>query len=357
MDTAFARRLIVGVVVCCTGAAALAGPLTPPGAPSSTGKTLTEVEPRIAVNATNTPGDADSIFRITLPGSYYLTGNVTGAAGFHGVEIQTNDVTLDLNGFSLLGVSGSLNGVNMPNFAVNVVIRNGHVRAWGGSGVSARIDIGRIERVTAYGNGGWGIDNAPSGTYTTHIVSCEAMGNGAIVAGAGGIRGGQVSVITDCLAFSNTGAGILAGQGSRVAGCLSRSNIGDGIVVSTGSVVSNCTADSNSGDGIEANADCTIIGNSCDGNGASVADGAGIHVTAFDNRIEGNNVTDNDRGIDVDASGNFITRNTCGGNAVNWDIAFGNVCLIVSATTSGAISGNSGGVAPGSTDPNANFTY
>jgi hypothetical protein len=42
---------------------------------------------------------------------------------------------------------------------------------------------------------------------------------------------------------------------------------------------------------------------------------------------------------------------------VNWDIAEGNVCLIVNAATAGAISGDSGGVAPGSTDPNANFTY
>jgi hypothetical protein len=35
----------------------------------------------------------------------------------------------------------------------------------------------------------------------------------------------------------------------------------------------------------------------------------------------------------------------------------GNVILVVNATTAAAVTGNSGGTAPGSTDPNANFTY
>jgi len=67
---------------------AWAGPLDPPAGPvTSTYKTLTEVEPRTAINTTNTPGDADSLFKITQPGSYYLTGNITGVAAKHGIEI------------------------------------------------------------------------------------------------------------------------------------------------------------------------------------------------------------------------------------------------------------------------------
>lgn len=46
-----------------------AGPLTPPGgAVAPSGKTLTEVEPRIAINATNTPGNASVLYRIAQPG-------------------------------------------------------------------------------------------------------------------------------------------------------------------------------------------------------------------------------------------------------------------------------------------------
>ena len=51
------------------------GPLAPPGAAAPTTKTLDQVEPRIAINSTNTPGDADSLYKITQPGSSYLTGN------------------------------------------------------------------------------------------------------------------------------------------------------------------------------------------------------------------------------------------------------------------------------------------
>src|SRR5438034_11001068 len=84
-----------------------AGSLTPPAGPiTGTMKSITEVEPRIAINATNTPGDTNSLFKITQPGSYYLTGNIAGVASKHGIEIVASGVTLDLNGFDLVGVTG-----------------------------------------------------------------------------------------------------------------------------------------------------------------------------------------------------------------------------------------------------------
>ena len=66
-----------------------AGPLSPPaGAVAPTHKTLTEVEPRTPINSTTTPGDANSTFKITQPGSYYLVGNLVGSSGRHGIEID-----------------------------------------------------------------------------------------------------------------------------------------------------------------------------------------------------------------------------------------------------------------------------
>src|SRR5580698_3192796 len=79
------------------------GSLTPPGAPAPTMKSLDQVEARTIVDAANTPGDASDLFIISQPGSYYLTANLAGASGKNGIEITTNNVTLDLNGFSLQG--------------------------------------------------------------------------------------------------------------------------------------------------------------------------------------------------------------------------------------------------------------
>ena len=81
------------------------GSLTPPGAPAPTMKSLDQVEARTIVNAANTPGDANNLFIITNSGSYYLTTNLVGVSGKSGISITANDVTLDLNGFALLGVS------------------------------------------------------------------------------------------------------------------------------------------------------------------------------------------------------------------------------------------------------------
>ena len=72
-----------------------AGSLTPPGAPAPTMKTLAEVEPRTPISS----------IPITISefGSYYLTGNLTGLPGTNGITIISDSVTIDLNGFALIG--------------------------------------------------------------------------------------------------------------------------------------------------------------------------------------------------------------------------------------------------------------
>ena len=105
-----------GLVVVAGTLVAVAGPLDPPAGPvAPTYKTLTEVEPRIAINAVNTPGGVDSVYRITEPGSYYLTGNVQGVDGKSCIELMTGNVTIDLSGFELLqGERGIANSVGQP---------------------------------------------------------------------------------------------------------------------------------------------------------------------------------------------------------------------------------------------------
>jgi hypothetical protein len=388
--------VVLGVVL--GGAAYVAaGPLTPPPGPiASTGKTLTEVEPRIAISATNTPGDADSLFKITQPGSYYLTGNITGVVGKHGIEIAASGVTLDLNGFELAGTPGmgDFDGVSATGLSLmNICVLNGAVRAWGGHGIelsSPLVALGRVERVSATANTGSGIragmgfsvsectasvnvvngisassqgvirncvsnDNNASGISAGNecvVTGCTAISNASrgITTTSGGV------VIVDCKASFNTGDGIFLTAQSRVTNCWAADNVGNGINVGFQCVVEGCSTVRNGLDGIRGSSTCVIRRNTCTQDGLSV-DGAGVHVTGTDNHLEGNHCTTADRGIDADVAGNIIIKNTCTGNTTNWDVVAGNVCLVVNAATAPAILGNAGGSAPGSTDPNANFTY
>ncbi len=138
-----------------------------------------------------------------------------------------------------------------------------------------------------------------------------------------------------------------------------RDNLANGISASSGCTIADCTVRSNTLDGIVCSSGCVIRGNTCSSNG-NAGDGAGIHATSSDNRIEGNNCFFADRGIDVDLAGNIIIRNTCAGNTTNWDIVANNVCgpiLDRTAPASAAILGDSAPDSTGSTHPNANFTY
>jgi parallel beta-helix repeat protein len=355
-----------------------AGPLDPPAGPvTSTYKTLTEVEPRTAVNATNTPGDADSLFKITQPGSYYLTGNITGVVGRHGIEIAASGVTLDLNGFDLVGVAGSLDGVRSSvSSLTNLTVRDGSVRSWGGHGVQLTFSSnagGRVHAVLSSGNGGVGILVGDA----TVVTECSSLNNVGT-----GINTGSVCIVTGCSSHNNAGTGISTGGGSTVIDCSLSNNAGTGISVASGSTVSRCTVLASGEFGIGTSSSCSVLdctvrastrdgircagsgsqirGNDCALNGINAGDGAGIVVVSIENKIEGNHCSSNDRGIDVQAAGNFIVRNTCADNTVEWVIVANNVygpIINRSAPASPAVNGPAAASTLSSTDPNANFTY
>ena len=372
--TTLARTIFASLTL---GGAALlfAGPLDPPSGPvTSTYKTLTEVEPRIAINATNTPGDADSVFRIAASGSYYLTGNLIGLfnAGMHGIEVAASDVTIDLGGFRITGGASTLDGIYIPDSGLkNITVRNGSVTNWGGAGVNARYATGgSITRVNASGNGLAGInagigfvvrectaaDNATGivANRDSTIEHCSASTN----LGAGVGVGINCSVI-GCTASSNAAGGIFSQNYSRIADCTASENGGWGIEVLTGCAVLDSLASSNGSGGIRVDSGCLVRGNNCQRNGTGPDPGPGILIRVGDNRVEGNNCTNADWGLKVEGAGNIIIRNTCSGNSTNWSIVAGNaVAPIVAASTNpNAINGNSYAGSLGSTDPNANFTY
>lgn len=394
------RRVILGAAglagVAAFSKLAGAGPLTPPPGPvASTGKTLTEVEPRIAINAANTPGSANAQFRITAPGSYYLTGNITGEAGKSAIEIASSHVSLDLMGFALLGVPGSLSGVLLTIAgATNISVRNGAVSGFSESGVQLfdpfRAEGCLLENIEASGNGAMGIGAGVNAV----VRACLAHSNGDT-----GIAAGNNSSIEGCVAQANSGRGFLVGLTTTIRGCsalenladgftltegavsdcIARGNTGEGFQLSSstatnctsnqngasgffaeqGGVVAGCVASFNGQHGVRAEGGCVVASNTCRSNGGPSA-GAGVHVSGDDTRVEGNSCVGNHYGVRVLHPGNIVLRNTCSGGAVAFEIAAGNrygPIVNITAATAPAVSGNNAAGVLATTDPWANLVF
>lgn len=357
----------------------IGGPLDPPAGPiTSTYKTLTEIEPRVAICSANTPGDAQAVFKIAQPGSYYLTCDVKGAAGKNGLEIACDNVTLDLNGYQLVGGPDSLKGICVSATGSRTIcIKNGTVRDWGQEGVcTINVSGSLLMEVRAWRNGSIGIDAGPSAI----IKNCTAQQNlmGILVGNNGmlfestvqenngiGFMVGNGAIMTGCTSGQNTAEGVVAGTGSTITGCSSRANILDGFRLDYGCTITSssaafngrdgffasgsgvsirgCTAEANTIDGIRALSDCVIKDNTCDSNGYGSGDGAGIHTLGTHNRVEANHVSDSDRGIQVEGTANLIIRNTLSGNAIQVLIPPGNLTgtVVSTETALNAANGNS----------------
>ena len=183
-----------------------------------------------------TTGDAAGYpASLTEPGTYILTGNLTLAnENTHGIEITSDDVTLDMRGFTIKGInvcnpcSNSGSGVGIRSHNANTVVRNGSVVGTGSTGVFLDDDMARVERVHVRWAGVHGIYLAGS---DTKVVDSVAMNNGDT-----GIKIWSNGVVTDSLAFRNGGRGVSfdSGQSSMIRGCTSMWNGGEGIRMSSG---------------------------------------------------------------------------------------------------------------------------
>lgn len=323
-------------------------------------------------------------FTITNAGSYYLTTNLAGVSGMDGITITADNVTLDLNGFALVGVAGSTNGIIVARPARNLIVRNGNVSGWEAAGVNA-YDNGSnalCERLAVSDCGGGialssgvvsdctvsscksdGIDVNESGTISgCNISSCG--GNGIDVEYGNissctiqscdnyGVAGALVTVSDSSIAFCNVGIDINQGTVSRCSVQYSKS---DGIQISTGTV-SGCPVERNGARGIVAGGDggCLITGNTCfDNNTSGNPSYAGISIFYSNNRIEDNNVSGNGvAGIEVYDTGissnNVIIKNTVSGNGANNYVVPGNQVVGPIITTAGTIT---------NCNPWANFSF
>jgi hypothetical protein len=383
--TRSAPAIATGLLLASLAARVAAGPINPPAGPvSPTYMTLAEIEPRIAINAKNTPGTTYILYRITSPGSYLLTSNIVVPDGKTAIEIASSNVTLDLNGFTIQGSAAGSNAIRTsPGAALSRVrLRNGSIIntvdavrlesdtsdvrdliVHNASAAGMIIQSGRVSDCQVFGSAGVGIEvtadgivercvsseNLSSGFRVgagSLIDSCVANGNAGV-----GIEIGDASKVFGCVLAGNISGGIVAGSTCTIAECISSSAGGSGISVGAGSTVANCDVRTSSVAGILASSESVIRGNTCHANTT------GIQVNGSNGRIEDNTCTGGSTGMIVTGSSNTISRNVCSLNAIlNWSIAGGNKCLVVVGINAAPISGDSGGTGPGSTHPLANYT-
>ncbi len=319
-----------------------AGSLEPPAPPAPTMKPLSEVEPRTPISSLP--------FTISSPGSYYLTRDVTGVSGQPGITVTASHVTLDLNGFSLIGVPGSGRGIDALIGGVrHLAIRNGVIRNWGGDGIAADFSSVQAENLHLDSNslngmvvGGHSIvrnttarQNSGNGItvgVNSAIIGCTALSNtatglaantnsvvsdSAASSNASGITLGAGSTATDCTAQANT-TGFGLGTGSRVVHSMARTN-SVGISGGEGAAIEGCTVDSNTDDGIRVTNRGLVRGNLARGNTND-----GIEATGTGSRIEDNESTQNGVGFRAGGINNLIIKNSAFQNTTEFVVVGGN---------------------------------
>jgi len=209
-----------------------------------------------------TPGDAPGFpVTISTPGSYRLTGNLTiAASSTNGIEITGDDVTIDLNGFSIIGP--------------------------GGSGPGTGVNGGTFSRITVL-NG----------------VIRDMDDHGVVI--------GPQSYVSGIHAFDNGGSGIIAGRGSIVSGNTTHSNNAAGISSNQGCVISGNTVHDNGTSGISALSGCTVVNNTArDNTGVGLS---GSSSTGYKGNVFGGN-NGGDVNAQVSGSPDEIGLNICGTN-------------------------------------------
>jgi hypothetical protein len=137
---------------------------------------------------------------ITAPGSYRLTGNLTVTqADAQAILVDANDVTIDLNGFTIRGPASG-NGDGIFSAGVRLTVRNGTIVNFGRHGIlSGSL---RAEKLTLSSNGGSGIvcdaghlsDVIIDGNQSDGVVISQGLVSGCLIRGNGlfGLNGDRV---------------------------------------------------------------------------------------------------------------------------------------------------------------------
>jgi len=201
----------------------------------------------VLINQSTVTSSGGFPFKITQPGSYRLSGNLTVPdTNTTAISITVDNVTLDLNGFSIIG----------PNVCTGTPVTS--CTAGGlGNGVEGSKNNITVMNGFVKGIGFYGIKLSGTGSYVEKVnvlfaaIGIEITGHGTIA---------------QCSASSTSGTGILAAN-ATVRDSTAAYNGTDGIRVISGTVSSN-TANDNGGNGISVACPSTVINNTANNNTA-----------------------------------------------------------------------------------------
>ncbi|MEM1423050.1 MAG: right-handed parallel beta-helix repeat-containing protein [Planctomycetota bacterium] len=341
--------IVLSFCLLVLGGVIVAGPLTPPAGPvAETDLVRTEADARIPLTQATAPGDASTVFIIAQPGSYYLTGNVSLSAGEVAIEVDSSDVTIDLNGYAIVGNSplrgggpqstGILSGAILENLR----IRNGSFRNLDGDAISldraensviedlrifnvrdgVRIGpLAQVRRVMVSGCDD-GIEIVGDGVVADCVVrnadtAFESVGDVAFMrcvatSSQGGFLGD--GSFTECLADACRSYGF-AGSGTYTDCRAVGASEGSGFVVTGPSTLTACVAQGASDDGFNARDAVAVVFDRC------VAEGCGDDgfQVGRDSVVTGCISTGNAYGFfgGSSADGGRIDANTASGNAID----------------------------------------
>ncbi|MDX2175336.1 MAG: right-handed parallel beta-helix repeat-containing protein [Candidatus Sumerlaeia bacterium] len=326
---------VLGLMTAAVPRVLAQGALTPPPGPiEPCMKTLDQIAPSVPVAAVDFP------LIISQPGSYYLTETVffDDSLTSDAITITSDNVTLDMNGFSLIYASrgvtksqqdGEARGFLPAGIRVffdfgqftpkgsdtgfffglsGIRVTNGSIVGFPGEGYSGDEGYAAVlENMHFRQNGNDGARLGPGGV----IRNCTALLNGR-----DGILSREYSTLDGCTAGLNGFSGFCVGPGGTITNSNAYENLQNGIYgMGDSTRIRNCVATLNGQDGIRVVNDSVVEGCTANFNGTTGV-GSGVRATVGRNRLESNTTMSNIKGVSVDSNGfgNLVVKNNSGGN-------------------------------------------
>jgi hypothetical protein len=185
----------------------------------------------VEINQASVSGNVSAFHVISSSGSYLLTGDLLAPADRTGIRVEASHVTLDLNGFSVIG-SGSAFSDGITIAGDDVEVRNGAVRGFPRHGIFSTSEQTRVLDVRLTGNTFSGVRIESSSAAL--VRGCTATGNGAE-----GVRVlSDGSLVTGNVSRDNQGLGLSLGSTTAYGDNVSSGNNMGGAQASGGVAIS-----------------------------------------------------------------------------------------------------------------------